>query len=160
MIDEAPSYDNGGIVITDEGTQVIKFTIADWAVWSDGTPITAADFVLPYEIANDGVSQVLAFRMLGGLAGSVAQGETEKDVVVTFDAPNPDWQYAAIVPLPNHILREGVRGGSRQRDRLRAEQLGSPTDRVERPVRLCRMGDRQLPALRQEPELLERRVVR
>ncbi len=107
LIDEAPSYDNGGIVITDEGTQVIKFTIADWAVWSDGTPITAADFVLPYEIANDGVSQVLAFRMLGGLAGSVAQGETEKDVVVTFDAPNPDWQYAAIVPLPNHILREG-----------------------------------------------------
>lgn len=107
LIDELPSYDNGGIVITDAGTMVIKFTIADWAVWSDGTPITAADFVLPYEIANDGVSQVLAYRMLGGSPGTVAQGDTEKDVVVTFETPNPDWQYAAVMPLPAHILREG-----------------------------------------------------
>lgn len=106
LIDELPSYDNGGISITDANQMVIQFTIADWAVWSDGTPIVADDFVLPWEMANDGVSQVLAFRMLGGNAGTVAQGETEKDVVITLDAPIPDWQYAAIVPLPSHILRE------------------------------------------------------
>jgi peptide/nickel transport system substrate-binding protein len=105
LIDELPSYENGGITVTDDNKMVIKFHIADWAVWSDGEPIGADDFVLPYEIANDGVSQILAYRMLGGAAGTVEQGETEKDVVVTFDQPNPDWQYAAIVPLPAHIVR-------------------------------------------------------
>lgn len=106
LIDELPSYDNGGITITEDNQMVIRFTIADWAVWSDGTPIVADDFVLPYQMANDGVSQILAFRMLGGNAGMVEQGETEKDVVITLAAPIADWQYAAIVPLPAHILRE------------------------------------------------------
>lgn len=107
LIDELPSFDNGGIAITDDSKEVIRFTIADWAVWSDGEPIVADDFVLPYNIANDGVSQILGYRMLGGAAGTVEQGDTEKDVIITFDVPNPDWQYAAIVPLPAHILREG-----------------------------------------------------
>ncbi|MBE2267659.1 MAG: hypothetical protein IAE80_05465 [Anaerolinea sp.] len=105
LIDELPSYDNGGITITDDNRMVIRFTIADWAVWSDGAPIVADDFVLPYQMANDGVSQILAFRMLGGNAGTVEQGETDKEVVVTLDAAIADWQYAAIVPLPAHILR-------------------------------------------------------
>ncbi|MBK8022798.1 MAG: hypothetical protein IPK19_15525 [Chloroflexi bacterium] len=106
LVDELPSLDNGGVVVNDAGQMVIRFTIADWAVWSDGTPITAADFILPYTISRDGVSQVLGYRMLGGSAGTVEQGESEKEVVVTFDVPNPDWQYAAIVPLPAHILQE------------------------------------------------------
>ncbi len=106
LMDELPSYENGGITITDEGQMVIRFTIADWAVWSDGEPIVADDFVLPYEMVNDGVSQMLAFRMLGGAAGTVEQGDTEKEVVITLDVPNPDWQYSAIVPLPSHILRD------------------------------------------------------
>ncbi len=105
LIDELPSFDNGGITITDDSQMVIRFTIADWAVWSDGTPIVADDFVLPYQMANDGISQILAFRMLGGNAGTVEQGETDKDIVITLAAAIPDWQYAAIVPLPAHILR-------------------------------------------------------
>ncbi len=118
LIDEVPSFENGGIEIVEDPSEeplvegepavdmVIRFRIADWAVWSDGTPITAADFLLPQDIATDGISQVVSFRFMGGFPGSVAQGETDKDVILTFEDPNPDWLYGAIVPLPAHILRE------------------------------------------------------
>lgn len=106
MVDELPSFENGGLSLNDEGNTVIKFTIADWAVWSDGTPITAADFLLPYDIANDGISTMLSYRYLDGTGALVEQGETEKDVVITYSSPYPDWQFAAMMPLPAHVLRE------------------------------------------------------
>ena len=56
---------------------------------------------------NDGVSNRDPNRFLEGLAvDSVAQGETAKDVVITFTETNPDVVNSAMVPLPNHILRE------------------------------------------------------
>lgn len=107
LVDELPSQDNGGVVQSDDGKTIISFTLADWAVWSDGTPITAADFELVFDVATDGLSNVLEFRFVNGAAlDSVTQGETEKDVVITFAASQPDWTTAAYVPLPNHILRE------------------------------------------------------
>jgi peptide/nickel transport system substrate-binding protein len=107
LIDELPSTENGGLSQTEDGKTVVKFTIADWAVWSDGTPITAADFILVYDVATDGVSNVLSFRFVNGATlDSVAQGATDKEVVITFAQSQPDWTSASIVPLPAHILRE------------------------------------------------------
>ena len=107
LVDVIPSEENSGVVHTDEGKTITTFTIADWAVWSDGTPITAADFTLVFDIMNDGVSNRDPNRFLEGLAvDSVAQGETAKDVVITFTETNPDVVNSAMVPLPNHILRE------------------------------------------------------
>ena len=107
LVDELPSEENGGIVHTDEGKTIVSFTLADWAVWSDGTPITAADFALVFDVSKDGLSNMLEFRFVNGAAlDSVTQGETEKDVVITFSLLQPDWTTATFVPLPNHILRE------------------------------------------------------
>ena len=107
LVDELPSEENGGIVHTDEGKTIVSFTLADWAVWSDGTPITAADFELVFDVSKDGLSNMLEFRFVNGAAlDSVTQGETEKDVVITFSLLQPDWTTATFVPLPNHILRE------------------------------------------------------
>ncbi len=107
LVDELPSVENGGIVHTDEGKTIVSFTLADWAIWSDGTPITAADFELVFDVSKDGLSNMLEFRFVNGAAlDSVTQGETEKDVVITFSLSQPDWTTANFIPLPNHILRE------------------------------------------------------
>jgi len=112
LVDELPSEENGGVSMTEDGKTVVKFTIADWAVWSDGTPITAADFVLVFDIATDGISNVVIFRFVNGATlESVVQGETDKDVVITFAQAQPDWTTASYYPLPAHILREGYDAG-------------------------------------------------
>jgi peptide/nickel transport system substrate-binding protein len=107
LVDELPSLENGGVVYTEDGKTIVSFTLADWAIWSDGTPITAADFELVFDVSQDGLSNMLEFRFVNGAAlDSVTQGETEKDVVITFSFLQPDWTTATFVPLPNHLLRE------------------------------------------------------
>jgi peptide/nickel transport system substrate-binding protein len=111
LLDELPSYENGGVSQTADGKTVVKFTLADFAVWSDGTPITADDFVLPYDIGTDGVSAMLSYQLPDDAQAVVAQGETDKDVVITFPGAFPDWYLADIVPMPAHILREPYEAG-------------------------------------------------
>ncbi|MBK8021994.1 MAG: hypothetical protein IPK19_11350 [Chloroflexi bacterium] len=132
LVEEIPSIENGGVVNAD-GKTTVSFTIADWAVWSDGEPITAADFILPFDMMNDGISIMIANRFANGAAvESVAQGETEKDVVVTFAAPQPDITNTWVMPLPDHALRplyetalaEG-KGFDTLTDWIRAPQVGN-----------------------------------
>lgn len=108
LVDELPSEENGGVVHNlEDGKTIVSFTLADWAIWSDGTPVTAADFELVYDVSQDGLSNMLEFRFVNGAAlDSVTQGETEKDVIITFTFLQPDWTTATFVPLPNHLLRE------------------------------------------------------
>jgi len=107
LIDELPSEQNGGLSQTADGKSVIKFRIADWAVWSDGQPIVADDFKLVFDVATDGVSNLRAsYRFIyGAKVESIAQGATDKDVVITFAGPQPEWANAWILPLPAHVLR-------------------------------------------------------
>ena len=105
LVEEIPSVENGGVVNAD-GKTTVSFTLADWAVWSDGEPITAADFILPFDIMTDGVSITIPNRFANGATvDSVTQGATEKDVIVTFAASQPDIVNSWIMPLPDHVLR-------------------------------------------------------
>lgn len=107
LVDEVPSQENGGFVHTDDGKTVVTFKIADWARWSDGEPIVADDFKLVYDIMTDGITIGHPARFVRGApVESVAQGATEKDVIVTINQPVADVIATAIMPLPNHVLRE------------------------------------------------------
>lgn len=44
LVTELPTLDNGGVVVNDDGTMTVSYTIRDEAVWSDGTPISGDDF--------------------------------------------------------------------------------------------------------------------
>lgn len=94
--------------------QVIDYRINPEATWSDGTPVTAADFVYTWE-ADAGQRR---FRDTGGhrftpasTAGydqvaSVAQGAAGPDsVVVRFAVPDPDWRALFSPLLPARIGR-------------------------------------------------------
>ncbi len=44
LVTELPTVANGGVSVNDDGTMTVNYSIRDDAVWSDGTPITGADF--------------------------------------------------------------------------------------------------------------------
>jgi peptide/nickel transport system substrate-binding protein len=50
LVTEIPSFENGGI--SEDGT-VITLNLRDDIVWSDGEPITSADFVFTYNMIID-----------------------------------------------------------------------------------------------------------
>ncbi|GAB4530986.1 MAG: peptide ABC transporter substrate-binding protein [Anaerolineae bacterium] len=109
LVEQLPTETENGITLNENGQTVVRFTLAEWAVWSDGVPMSAADFVLPFAVANDGVSSLLstAFRDIA----DVSPGETPQEVVVTFNATTPNWFDAGFYPLPEHALRDAYNEG-------------------------------------------------
>jgi peptide/nickel transport system substrate-binding protein len=100
---EIPSLENGGI--SEDGT-VITIKLRDDIVWSDGEPITSADFVFTYDMITSEANTPLSRYPYTDdvIAGVEAADETT--VVVTFVAPFAAWltsifQYV----LPEHVLQ-------------------------------------------------------
>ena len=44
LVTELPTVGNGGVVVNDDGSMTVNYQIRDEAIWSDGTPISGADF--------------------------------------------------------------------------------------------------------------------
>ncbi len=53
VVTELPTVQNGGIVVNDDGTMTVHFTIRDEAQWADGTPISGDDFAFTYTTLTD-----------------------------------------------------------------------------------------------------------
>jgi len=49
VVTELPSVGNGGVVVNDDGTMTVTYTIRDEAVWDDGVPISGDDFAFTLE---------------------------------------------------------------------------------------------------------------
>jgi peptide/nickel transport system substrate-binding protein len=100
LVTEIPSLENGGI---SEDGLVITLTLRDDITWSDGEPITSADFLFTYEMVmadTNTVSSQYPYDYLVGL-------ETPDDitVVMTFEEPFAPWQSTFWLGiLPEHIL--------------------------------------------------------
>lgn len=94
--------------------QTILYRIDSRATWSDGVPVTAADFAYTWQ-ADSGQAR---FSDVGGrrytpasTAGydriaSVAAGAGAGEVVVTFSRPDPQWRALFSPLLPAHIGRK------------------------------------------------------
>ncbi len=101
---EIPSLENGGL--SEDGTS-ITFTIREGAVWSDGTPITADDFVFTYEMIMDTANTLSSRTPWDTKVASVTAPDAQT-VVTTFNEPYAAWTatlWGAMPPLPAHILR-------------------------------------------------------
>ncbi len=100
LLTEMPTVENGGI--SEDGT-VLTFNLRDDIVWSDGTPITSADFIFTYEMVVDPNNIVTSTYPYDQIA--TAEAPDERTVILTFDEPFVPWQatlWHGI--LPQHVL--------------------------------------------------------
>lgn len=88
---------------TSTSPQTIHYHINSKAVWSDGTAISANDFIGMWKALN-GTNKAYQIASSNGYENidSVKQGDTANDVIVTFKAssPYPDWKalFSPIMP--------------------------------------------------------------
>lgn len=94
-----------------EGTEVaptkVRYVLRPDAQWSDGTPVTGADFDYLHQqiTGRSGVVDPAGYAMIDKLSVS-AGGRT---VDVTFTGPAPDWRELFANLLPSHIYRTEAR---------------------------------------------------
>lgn len=101
LVSELPSLENGGI--NEDGT-VFTLRLRDDIVWSDGTAITANDFVFTYNMVM-AESNAVASRDPYDKITSV-EATDEQTVVVTFAEPYAPWAVRLFgYVLPAHVLQ-------------------------------------------------------
>lgn len=105
LVTAIPSLDNGGI---SEDGRTITLKLRDDIVWSDGTPITSADFKFTYDMLmadRNAVSSRSPYDLIESF-----ETPDERTVVVTFSKPYAPWLSslfagsAGISIVPKHIL--------------------------------------------------------
>jgi peptide/nickel transport system substrate-binding protein len=101
LVTEIPSAENGGI---SEDGRVITMKLRDDITWSDGTPLTADDFIFTWEMAVSPSNTVATTYPYDSIESVTAPDP--QTVVVTFTDPFAPWlatMWHGI--LPAHILR-------------------------------------------------------
>jgi peptide/nickel transport system substrate-binding protein len=98
---------------TSDDPLTVKYTISDEAVWSDGTPVTANDYLLTWASTNPeslGGADKLGFDPVGDIstyATEVPEAEAGgKTFTVVYPEPYPDWEIAFSGALPSHVVAE------------------------------------------------------
>ena len=100
LVTELPSVENGGI--SEDGTQ-ITMHLRDDLVWSDGEPLTSADFKFTYEMIIDPANTVSSAYPYDNI-GSIDTPD-DQTVVINFDGPFAPWIIMWRGILPEHILK-------------------------------------------------------
>lgn len=100
--------------ISDDPLQV-KYTINEDAVWSDGTPVTAADYFLKWAAQNPSITSGdgdkplfnAISHTLGEYVLEAPEGEPSgKEFTVTFKEPYADWPILMDTAQPAHVVAE------------------------------------------------------
>lgn len=95
----------------DPGTLV--YTLNPKATWSDGTPVSADDFIYNWRVRNgrdcpDCATDPAGYENITGItSGTTPDGKPT--VIVSFGAPYPEWQtlFASSAPLyPAHVVAQ------------------------------------------------------
>ena len=96
---EIPTVENGGVA---EDLTSITWTLKEGVMWSDGTPLTAADAVFTYEYCTaegGGCAQVSYFDGVESV-----EAVDDLTIKITFDAPKP-FPYTALVGAESPIIQ-------------------------------------------------------
>lgn len=114
-----PNEEFGSFEVTQESDadtetpMIVEYTIADDAVWSDGTPITAADYMLQWHVQNLALEEVGGFDPVSTSLpqyipdGVQAESRDAKTFTVEFPEFYADWQLLISGPgMPAHKLAE------------------------------------------------------
>ena len=96
---EIPTVENGGVA---EDLTSITWTIADGVLWSDGTPLTAADAVFTWEYCTHPEGGCAQASYFDGVTSVEALDDST--VRVNFDAPTP-FPYTSFVGSESPIIQ-------------------------------------------------------
>ena len=98
---EAPTVDNGGAVLNDDGTLTITYRLNGEARWSDGTPITSTDvwFTWRAVIDTEGSLSTIGYELITDV-----EHDDPQTAVVTFSEPYAPWRYLFGAILPAHAF--------------------------------------------------------
>ena len=108
-----PNKDFGTYEKTSDDPLTVKYTISDDAKWSDGTPVTAGDFIVHWAANNETVkaegSETPLFDSIsfeqGKYIPEAPEGEADgKEFTVTYPEPYADWEILISTALPAHIV--------------------------------------------------------
>jgi len=100
LVDEIPTVENGGV---SEDLTSITWTLKEGLVWSDGTPVTAADVVFSWQYCTDeatGCSQITNFTDVTNV-----EAVDDQTVTVTFGVPKP-YPYGPFVGQTSAIIQQ------------------------------------------------------
>jgi peptide/nickel transport system substrate-binding protein len=95
----------------------VKYTINEDAVWSDGTPVTAADYILKWGAENPRITTGSGdeakplfnaiSQQFGTYVPEAPEGEADsKEFTITFSEPFADWPILLDTALPAHVVAE------------------------------------------------------
>ena len=89
----APDYLVGEPQLVASPKQVVTYQLNPKAIWYDGTPISAADYIAQWKALN-GTNAAFLIAASNGYnqIESVTQGANKFEVVVTFKTPYADWK--------------------------------------------------------------------
>lgn len=90
LVDEVPTVDNGLVTTDADGNTVVTYRIRQGALWSDGEPITADDFLLGHRIYSDPSTGTIARGSYPEVVRSVEKVD-DYTIVQTFNGPFPDY---------------------------------------------------------------------
>lgn len=103
VVTELPTTSNGGVVINDDGTMTVKYTILDEAMWDDGHPISGDDLAFtvdtlktPEAYAGFGIDKVYEWIT------SYEAGP--KTFEMTLNQPTIIYEQLFRVILPKHAV--------------------------------------------------------
>ncbi|MGK5641124.1 ABC transporter substrate-binding protein [Streptomyces sp. URMC 126] len=113
-----PDYLLSAEVVAREPRQVVVYRLRPGAVWSDGMPITAADFEAQWKALRGKDSSFWSAGNAGyDRIGSVERGADDREVKITFAKPYVDWP-SLFTPL---YPRAAMGSGSAFNDSMRKE---------------------------------------
>ena len=99
LAEEIPTVENGGVA---EDLTSITWTIGDDITWSDGTPLTAADFVFTWEYCTHPEGGCAQASYFDGV--TTVEALDDSTVRVTFDSPTP-FPYTAFVGSESPVIQ-------------------------------------------------------
>jgi peptide/nickel transport system substrate-binding protein len=99
LAESIPTVENGGV---SEDLTSITWTIAEGIMWSDGTPLTSADFAFTYEYCTDPEGGCAQTSFFDGVTS--VDTPDERTVVVNFEGPTP-FPYTAFVGSESPVIQ-------------------------------------------------------
>lgn len=104
----------GNVELVSEDPMTVEYTIADDAVWSDGTPITYEDALFSWAtqafMQEDGETPLFNYvggTDLGDRTPDGPQGEAGgKSFTLEYENPYPDYMIATMMQFPAHVAAE------------------------------------------------------